>query len=91
MEKEQKQIQLNVDPNVYHISMMNMRFDEENFLFLLASGNQGKQFSASPKHAKRIHLLLKQMIENYEKQFGEIKTQLPDRPQNTQNENKVGF
>ncbi len=100
MEKEQqKQIQLNVDPNAYYISMVNMRFDEEGFHFLLASGNQGRQFMASPKHAKRIYLLLKQQIENYEKQFGEIKTQLPQRPpaspsqggQNTQEDNKVGF
>jgi len=98
MEKEQKQIQLNVDPNAYFISMVNMRFDEEGFHFLFASGNQGRQFVASPKHAKRMHLLLKQQIENYEKQFGEIKTQLPDRlpasqqsGQNTQEDNKVGF
>jgi len=46
---------------------------------------------ATPKHAKRIYLLLKQQIENYEKQFGEIKTKLPDRPANTQSETKVGF
>ena len=38
-----------------------------------------------------------QQIENYENKFGEIKTQLPSRPQNTQDlpaqagENKVGF
>jgi hypothetical protein len=91
-EKEQQhQIQLNVDANSYYISMMNMRFDEESFHFLIASGNQGRQFTATPKHAKRIYLLLKQQIENYEKQFGEIKTKLPERPQNTQEENKVGF
>jgi len=68
-----------------------MRFDEEAFSFLIASGNQGRQFVATPKHAKRIYLLLKQQIENYEKQFGEIKTKLPDRPANTQSETKVGF
>jgi hypothetical protein len=91
MEKEQKQIQLNVDPNAYYISMVNMRFEEEGFHFLIASANQARQFTASPKHAKRIYLLLKQQIENYEKQFGEIKTQLPERPQISQEENKVGF
>lgn len=93
MENEQKQhqIQLNVDPNAYYISMVNMRFDEEGFHFLIASGAQGRQFTASPKHAKRIYLLLKQQIENYENKYGELKTQLPQRPQNTQPETKLGF
>jgi hypothetical protein len=91
MEKEHQQIQVNLDPNSYMLTMVNMVFNEESFHFLLTSGNQGRQFSATPKHAKRIYLLLKQQIENYEKQFGEIKTQLPERPQNTQEDNKVGF
>ena len=90
-QQQKQQIQLNADPNAYYISMMNIRFDEEGFHFLLASGNQAKQYAASPKHAKRIHLLLKQQIDNYENQFGEIKTQLPERPQATQGENKIGF
>jgi len=94
MEKEQNQqpqIQLNLDPNSYLITLMNMGFNEEFFHFLIASGNQGRQFTATPKHAKRIYLLLKQQLEQYENQFGEIKTQLPERPKTTQEENKVGF
>lgn len=91
MEKEPQQIQVNVDPNSYLISMMNMGFDEENFHFLITSGNQGRQFVATPKHAKRIYLLLKQQIEAYEKQFGELKTALPKISQNTQGESKLGF
>jgi hypothetical protein len=43
------------------------------------------------KYRKRIYLLLKQQIENYETQFGEIKTQLPSMPKNTTEEPKVGF
>lgn len=91
MEKEQQQIQVNLDPNSYLITMVNMGFDEEVFHFLITSGNQGRQFTATPKHAKRIYLLLKQQIENYEKQFGEIKTQLPEMPSKSQGENKIGF
>jgi len=91
MEKEPQQIQLNLDPNSYLISMVNMGFDEENFHFLIASGNQGRQFVATPKHAKRIYLLLKQQVEAYEKKFGEIKTQLPQSPKTTQGEHRVGF
>ena len=96
MEKEnQQQVQINLDPNSYMITMMNMGFDEEMFHFLVTSANQGRQFVATPKHSKRIYLLLKQQIENYEKQFGEIKTQLPDPkgtpPKNSAEEPKVGF
>ena len=95
MEKEQHQIQINIDPNFYMITMMNMGFDEEIFHFMITSGNQGRQFTATPKHAKRIYLLLKQQIENYEKQFGEIKTSLPLPSQAgqmpTSDKPKVGF
>lgn len=91
MEKEQQQIQVNVDPNSYMITMVNMGFDEEMFHFLITSANQGRQFVATPKHAKRIYLLLKQQIENYEKQFGEIKTHLPNQPKNTSENKNIGF
>ena len=91
MQKEQQQIQVNLDPNIYFITMINMLFNEEGFNFLITSGNQGRQFTATPKHAKRIHLLLKQQIESYEKQFGEIKTQLPQMPKQSQEETKIGF
>jgi len=91
MEKGQHQIQVNLDPNIYFITMVNMMFNEEGFNFLITTGNQGRQFTATPKHAKRIHLLLKQQIEAYEKQFGEIKTQLPEMPKASQEESKIGF
>lgn len=91
MEQEKPQMQIGVDANAYTITMVNMGFDEELFHFLITSGNQGRQFNASPKHAKRIYLLLKQQIEQYEQKFGEIKTQLPERPQATQSETKLGF
>jgi len=90
-EKETQQVQINLDPNSYMITMMNMGFDEEMFHFLITSANQGRQFVATPRHAKRIHLLLKQQIEAYEKKFGEIKTQLPTKPNITKEENKAFF
>jgi len=89
--KEQQQIQVNVDPNSYMITMVNMGFDEEMFHFLLTSANQGRQFVATPKHAKRIFLLLQQQIDQYEKKFGEIKTQLPSQPKNTSETKNIGF
>jgi len=93
MEKEAQpqQIQINLDPNAYAITNVSIVSDEEMFHFLVTSGNQGRQFTATPKHAKRILLLLKQQIDNYEKQFGEIKTQLPVMPKNAKDETKLGF
>jgi hypothetical protein len=91
MEKEQPQMQLNIDPNLYMVTMMNIGFEEEMFRFFVTSANQGRQFVATPKHAKRIYLLLKQQIEGYETKFGEIKTSLPVMPKNTTEEPKVGF
>ena len=89
--KEQQQIQVNLDPNIYFITMVNMMFNEEGFNLLITSGNQGRQFTATPKHAKRILMLLEKQIKEYEKQFGEIKTQLPQMPKTSQEESKIGF
>ncbi|MFC1663867.1 DUF3467 domain-containing protein [Patescibacteria group bacterium] len=91
MAEEKQEIKINLDPNAYAITMVNMGFDEELFHFLITSSNQARQFLATPKHAKRIYLLLKQEIEQYEKKFGELKTELPPKPKTTQKEEKVGF
>jgi len=91
MEKEQPQVQISLDPNSYAITNVNIASDEEMFHLLITSGNQGRQFTVTPKHAKRIYLLLKQQIELYEKKFGEIKTQLPQAQDNKSEETKVGF
>ena len=90
-EQQQQQIQIGLDPNLYAITNVNILFNDEMVNFLITSGNQGRQFTATPKHAKRIYLLLKQQIEQYEHQFGELKTQLPQKAQITQENNKVGF
>lgn len=89
--QDRQQVQIGVDPNAYTISMVNMGFDEELFHFLITSGNQGRQFNATPKHAKRIYLVLQKQIEEYEKKFGEIKTKLPEKPQTTKEDSKIGF
>ena len=91
MIKEPQQIQISLDPNSYAITNVNIISDEEMFYFSIASGNQMRQFAASPKHAKRIYLLLKQQIETYEQKFSEIKTALPKIQGNTKQEPKIGF
>ncbi len=91
-QQQPKQIQVNLDPNIYFITMVNMMSNEEGFNFLITSGNQGRQFTATPKHAKRIYMLLEKQIKEYESKFGEIKTQLPEAPKQSQEpENKIGF
>ncbi len=94
MEKEhQQQIHINMDPNMYTVSNVNVAFDEENVYLNIFSGNQGRQFAVSPKHAKRLMMLLQNHMAEYEKKFGELKTKLPEAPKNTQENNhkKVGF
>ena len=90
MENEEKQIKINLDPVFYALSNVNMGFNEEVFDFLMISGNQARQFRASPKHAKRVYLLLGKHLEEYEKKFGVIETQLPEK-KGTQSEEKIGF
>ena len=90
MADEEKQIKVNLDPTLYALSNVNMGFNEEVFDFLFISGNQARQFRASPKHAKRIYLLLGKYLEEYEKRFGAIETKLPEKRE-TAKETKIGF
>jgi len=88
--EEQKTIQVNLDPNLYAATNITIGFDEEQFVFTIFSGNQARQFSVSPKHAKRILLLLEKQIADYEKKFSMIETKLPEK-MGTGKEEQVGF
>ncbi len=88
--EEKKQIKINLDPVLYALSNLNIAFNEEVFDFLMVSGNQARQFRASPKHAKRIYLLLEKYISEYENRFGQLKTELPEKKEATTGE-KIGF
>ena len=90
MEEEQKQIKVNLDPNMYAITNATIAFSEEDFVFTIFSGNQARRFFASPKHAKRISLLFKKYIDEYEEKFNEIKTELPEKPETGKKE-QLGF
>jgi hypothetical protein len=90
MAEEEKQIKVNLDPTLYALSNVNIGFNEEVFDFLFISGNQARQFRASPKHAKRIYLLLGKYLEEYEKKFGVVEAQLPEKRE-TGKETKIGF
>jgi len=85
--------EIKAEPNIYHLSNVKLAFNEENFLLLLESGSQIYQFQLHPKHAKRILLRLTEKIGEYEKKFGELKTDLPpiilDLGKPNSNEGKV--
>ncbi len=87
---EQQPIQMQVDPNGYYITGVNIAVTDEEFMFFIASQNQGRQFIASPKHAKRVSLLLQKFISEFEKKHGIIETELPKAPDQT-SEKKVGY
>ncbi|MBU0546915.1 MAG: DUF3467 domain-containing protein [Patescibacteria group bacterium] len=88
--EEQKRIKINLDTNLYAISNISVAFDEEQFLFTIFSGNQARQFSASPKHAKRLTMLLEKNITDYENKFGKLETKLPEKMETKENRS-MGF
>lgn len=77
--KEKKQISINLEPNIYTLTLASVNNREEFFEMLLISGKHGRSYSLTPKHAKRLSLLLNKQIEEYEKANGKIETKLPKR------------
>jgi len=90
MEEEQKVIKVNLDPILYAVNNVNISFSEEEFVFIIFSGNQARQFLFSPKHAKRFFLLLEKQLAEYEKRFSKLETKLPDKME-TGKEEPMGF
>jgi hypothetical protein len=62
--------------------------NEEQFILQITGGALIRRYHVSPKHAKRILLLLQRWIGAFEDKFGELKTALPEA---TQEEKKIGF
>jgi hypothetical protein len=87
----EKPIQININPNLFALTNVNMGFGEEEFHFLLTSGHQGHQFLATPKHAKRILLLLQSQIEEYEKKHHVIEVSLPQTSKMDTKTQGIGF
>ncbi len=87
---EPQPIQISLEPNVSTITNINLNPGEEEFILLLMSGNNARQYSLSPKHAKRFSMLLQKSIEEYEQKFGELKTELPQVNNQTEAK-KIGF
>ena len=71
-----KEIVLPVENEARALTNVLLQFDEEMFQFMMVSGNQGRLYFSSPKHAKRFLLLLQTKIKEYEDKFGVLETQL---------------
>jgi hypothetical protein len=86
----EQQQQIAIDGHAHALMNVMINFDEENFQMLMMSGGPARLFVVSPKHAKRVKLLLERQIEAYEKKFGKIDASLPTATQATADE-EVGF
>ena len=91
MEKEKNPVPINVIPPVHYVGGAQLVHGEEEFVLALISGNQMFRFAFSPKHAKRLALLLEKQLGEYEVKFGVLETQLPDAPKVTSEKKKIGF
>ncbi len=54
---------------------INVGFNNEFFVMAISSGQTASVFALTPEHAKRLMQMLSHDISNYEKQFGELKTE----------------
>jgi len=54
---------------------INLAFNEEFFLLVVSSGQEGTVYTLTPGHAKRFMQMLSHNIKKYEEQFGELHTQ----------------
>ena len=83
---------IGLDGNMYSLSNMQIAMHDEGIRFLLITGNQARQYEATPEHAKRISMLLQKNIEAYEEKNGEIETKLPEGlDKETGEESNLGF
>jgi len=81
-----------LDGNMYSLSNVQIVAHYEGIRFLLITGNQARQYEATPEHAKRILLLLQNNIDAYEKKNGEIKAELSGgSKKETGEEGSIGF
>ena len=89
--EEKQGIPVNMNPVLAYVNAANIGFGDEEFVLRFFSGNQGFQFAFSPKHLKRLSLLLEKHIEEYEKKFGELKTELPRMEKASAEKDNIGF
>lgn len=84
------QQQIPLEAPAHALQNLMVQYDEEGFRLVLMSGGPARMYMLSPKHAKRIMLLLEKQVGEYESKFGELDTTLPEAQGSTETEG-LGF
>jgi len=74
-----------IDPNKINLNQLPKKFidgavgayGKEQFFFAITSGDSLDSFATTPQIMKSISTWMNEQVENYEKQFGEIKMDSP--------------
>ncbi len=75
---------------IYYATYSSVSHTEEEFRLHITSQASGRLYAMHPKHAKRLLMTLEKHILNYEKEFGQIKTEIKP-PLETALDRKLGF
>ncbi len=71
-----KPIPFDFSSDITYLSALVISFNEDFFMLSAVSGAEGKSYSMTPKHAKRVMMRLKELVDDYEKKYGLLKTEL---------------
>jgi len=64
------------DSDLWFVTTADMRMSQDQLVLKFSSGSQEYLYAFHTLHAKRLMLVLKENIEEYEKVLGELKTDL---------------
>lgn len=80
------------EPNIYSLTNTELTATEEEFFLHLHSGNSIRRYHLTPKHMKRISMLIERELSKFEDSNGEIKTNLPTQKKKVaKRKTKIGF
>lgn len=91
MTENKQAIPMSINPVFNYVSNAQIAMGEEEFIIALTSGNQIFQFALSPKHTKRVKMLLDKYVDEYESRFGKLETKLQEMKKETAEKDKIGF
>ena len=91
MPKEEQSISADIEPPAYALNNFQVRLTEEFVAMFLTSGSMIRRYECHPKHAKRILLLLKSALDDYEKLYGKINTKLVIPQETKEIKSTLGF
>ncbi len=79
------------EPNIYALTNTELVATEEEFFLHFHSGNSIRRYQLTPKHMKRISLLIDRELSKFEETHGEIKTNLAAPKKKVVKQKKIGF